>query len=87
MVKRAPTQADSEAVLTLTSGAGEIAVSGVFNADPDTNLQVVTVTVEDTDTDDISPGTYHWELKRTDAGFETPLGYGTIAMKRGVHHA
>ena len=43
------------------------------------------MTVLDTDTDAIAPGLYHYELKRTDAGFETPLALGTLTLKRGVH--
>lgn len=84
MLKRELGDADADALLTKTTSSG-IAVSGSFNADPAVNTQVATVTIADTDTDAIAPGLCRWELKRTDAGYETQLGYGTIQLVRGVH--
>ena len=84
MVKRRTSDADAAAVLTKTTGSG-IVIAGTFNSVITTNTQVATVTVLDTDTDAIAAGLYHYELKRTDAGFETPLAFGTLTLKRGVH--
>jgi len=36
--------------------------------------------IADTDTDNLSPGTYDWAVYRTDAGSETVLAYGTVAL-------
>jgi len=83
MVKRRKTDADSSALLTLSG-----TVSGTFNASPSVNTQVITVTLVDTATDtEIVEGLAHWELKRTDAGAEAPLAFGTITFKRAVHVA
>jgi hypothetical protein len=84
MWKRRASDPDERAVLTKTSGSG-IAVAGTYNADPDVNLQRATVTVEDTDTLTVAAGLYVFELKRTDAGFETVLAYGALTVRRGVH--
>lgn len=84
MVKRRKSDADVDAVLTKTTTSG-IAIDGTFNATPGTNTQVATVTVDDTDTLTLPPGSYYAELKRTDAGFETVLAYGVLTIKRGVH--
>lgn len=88
MVKRHPEQADNLALLTKTTGAGDIAIAGVFNSNPDSNLQRATLTLTDDATDtaaEVPPGLFHWELKRTDAGFETVLAYGTFEAIQGVH--
>lgn len=85
MVKRAAADPDGAAILTKTTSAG-IVISGVFNAAPATNTQVATVTVADTDTEPLSPGPYVYELKRTDAGAETTLAYGTLTLLQRVHH-
>lgn len=39
-----------------------------------------TVTIEDTDLDPIEPGTYFWDVWRTDAGSERCLGYGQFQV-------
>jgi hypothetical protein len=86
MVKRHKDQADLLALLTKTTAGGALVISGSYNADPAVNTQRVTLTVADTDTDTaINEGLYHWELKRTDAGFETVLAYGTFECVQGVH--
>jgi hypothetical protein len=84
MVKRKATDADLAAVVTKTTGAG-IVISGSFNSDPDSNTQEATVTIADTDTDSLYAGVYHWELKRTDAGSEARVAYGTISLNQTVH--
>ncbi len=61
-------------------------VSGVFNAVPATNTQVVTFTLTDTDLaatifkGDDTPLRY--SIKRTDNGFEQPLRYGDVTITR-----
>ena len=84
MVKKKRSDADASALLTKTT-ASAIVISGSFNSDPDENTQIATVSIEDTDTTSLDPGTRYWELKRTDAGFETVLGYGALRLIRGVH--
>lgn len=86
LVKRRPTDADVDALVTKTTAAG-IVISGVFNASPATNTQKATVTMVDTETDAIAAATYYWELKRMDAGSEQRIGYGRIAFNQTVHRA
>lgn len=86
MVKRFKDQADNVALLTKTTTGGHITIGGSFNADPTVNTQRATLSVLDTDTDTaINDGMYWWELKRTDAGFETVLAYGSFECIQGVH--
>lgn len=76
MIKKRATDADAAALKTLTTAGGAIGISGA----------VATVSVADTDTDSLDAGVYAWELKRTDTGAETVLGYGQFRLIRGVHH-
>jgi len=85
MVKRHAQDGDARALVTKTTTAGQIVISGTYNADPDLNTQVATVTIEDTDTHTLVPSDSQHELKRTDAGFETTLSYGRISLVRRVH--
>jgi hypothetical protein len=86
MVKRHHDQADNLALLEFTTGDADITIAGAFDANPNTNAQRATLFVGDDATDaEINPGMYHWELKRTDAGFETVLAYGTLECVQGVH--
>lgn len=81
MVKR--NKSDSDASALLTAGG---TVSGTFNASPSVNTQKITVTLVDTDTDtEIAEGLAYWELKRTDAGAEAVLAFGTMTLRRAVH--
>lgn len=84
MLKSDPNISDASASVTKTSGSG-ISVSGTWNATPASSTQRLVVVLEDTDTSSLTPGTYYWELKRTDAGSETVLGYGLLSLVRGVH--
>lgn len=84
MLKTDANLADSAASLTKTTVSG-IAISGVYNATPASNTQRAVVTIADTDTTSLIAGNYAWELKRTDAGSETVLAYGTITLIRSVH--
>lgn len=79
MLKRKLSDADVDAALTKTT------VSGIALTTPASGL--CTVTVADTDTDALSPGTYVHELKRTDAGNEAVLVQGTVELLRAVHRA
>jgi hypothetical protein len=74
------------ALITKTVGSG-ITISGSFNASNSLNTQRVEVVVEDTDTwstdpegQRLSPKTYRYALKRTDAGSETLLAYGDFVL-------
>lgn len=40
-----------------------------------------TVTIDDTDTDSIAPGTYFWDVWRTDSGSERLLGKGAFTIE------
>ena len=83
-LKRKPEDGDGKALITKTTSSG-ITVSGSYNAVAAQSTQRATVTLEDTDTDNLPPGVYAYELKRTDAGFETVLAFGPITLIRGVH--
>ena len=87
MLKRKLSNADSAALVTKSTTAGGVGVTGVYNAAPGTNTQRATVTVADTDTDTLTAGTCYWELKRMDAGLECVLAYGEFELVRGVHRA
>src|SRR5262245_21667791 len=81
MVKRNIDDADGAALITVAG-----TVSGTFNANPALNAQKIRATLVDTDTDtEIQPGVGHWELKRTDAGLEEVMGYGSMDLRRAVH--
>lgn len=47
-----------------------VAASGTFRA-----------SLTDTETDNLQPGTYAWDVWRTDAGFERLLGEGAFVVK------
>lgn len=85
MLKADKKDLDVRAALTKTTAAG-IVISGTFNAVPATNTQVATVTLAAADTKPLAPGLWYYELKRTDAGFETVLAFGKFTLTRGVHH-
>lgn len=78
-LKKRATDADSASILTKTT------VSGIALTTPASGI--VTVTVDDTDTDSLAPQTYYHELKRTTAGNETVLAYGTALLKQALHRS
>lgn len=80
MWKRSPSAADSAAVLTKTTAAGGIVLTTAASG-------ICTVTIADTDTDSITPGTLYHELKRMDAGNETVLTTGTVLLQRAIHRS
>ena len=85
MVKKYKDQADAAAILTKTTTGGAIVIGGSWNSDPDVNTQRATLTITDTDVATVPARLYHWELKRTDDGFEVPLVLGVIDIVDGVH--
>jgi hypothetical protein len=85
MIKRSGHDADVAALLTKTTPT--ITITGAYDAVIADNLQRANVAILDTDTDAIAAGMCAWELKRTDAGFETILGYGPIKLQRSVHRS
>ena len=70
------TDADATAVLTKTTA------SGIALTTPTSG--VCTVTIADTDTDTLDPGTYRHALKRTTADSETILTYGNATIKQAA---
>ncbi len=79
MVKRNATDADGAALVTKTTAGG-----GVVLTTPASGI--CTVTVEDSDIATIVGGNaYAHELKRTDAGAETVLSYGSFVLTQAVH--
>lgn len=61
---------NSTSKLITASGSITVAASGTFS-----------VSIADTDTDNIAPGTYFWDVWRTDAGLERCLGYGAFRIQ------
>lgn len=73
-LRRKNTDADPP-LISKSTGAGTITITGVFNATPSVNTQRVLVSILDTDTDGLEAGAYMHSLKRTDDGFETVMMY------------
>ena len=71
--------ADASALLTKTTA------SGIALTTPTSGI--CTITILDTDTDALNPGTHFHELKRTTADSETVLATGRCVLKRAVHRA
>ena len=71
-------------VITKTTGGSGITVTGVYNAVRATNTQRVVVSIADTDTENMRAGDYEYTLKRTDAGSETTLAFGTVTLRKGT---
>lgn len=69
---------DAAALITKTTGGGGIALTTPVSG-------ICTVTIEDTDTDPLGPLSGVHELKRTNAGSEAVLSYGTLELKRALH--
>lgn len=87
MVKRHAYDLDAAAVLVKTTAAGGVTITGIFNETLTLNAQVARVTISDDDTAALLPNLYVYELKRTDAGFETPLSAGFLELDYAVHRA
>jgi hypothetical protein len=74
---------DDDAILiSKTTGAGTITITGSYNSDPDTNTQRVNIITLPADTEFLQPGRYYHTLKRTDSGFATVLSYGDVHLKK-----
>ena len=79
MLKANLTDLDASASLTKTTS------SGITLTTPTSGI--CTVSIADTDTDSLAAGLYYHELKRTTAGSETILSYGTCLLQRSVHRS
>lgn len=79
MLKRKASDTDALAKITKTTADG-IALTTPLSG-------ICTVSVADTDTDSLRADIYWHELKRTDAGFETVLTYGTCELVQSVHRS
>jgi len=86
MLKRNRYAPDSEALITKTTAAGGLVIAGLYSAVLASNLQVVTLTLLAANTQTLAAGRRFYELKRTDAGYETVLAYGAFTLLRSVHH-
>jgi hypothetical protein len=79
---------DATALITKTTSLG-ITIAGLFNADPATNNQVITIAVDDLDTQPIAGAlaarTYYHELKRTDTNVEAVLLQGRVSLLPSLH--
>lgn len=79
MVKAARTDADADALLTLTTDGAEITLTT-----PATGAGEVEV--DESDIADMAASTrYFHELKRIDSGFKTVLIHGTLRLGQAVH--
>lgn len=77
VMKRRFTDADASALITKTTPGGITITDG-----PNGECRL---TVTDEDTALIRAGFYVHELKRTDAGAETPLCAGTVILRQSGH--
>jgi hypothetical protein len=83
------TAASDTALIEKTTAAGGITITGTYNVNPVTNTQRVRVQIEDEDTYGpdptpaiivAAPATYHYALKRLDAGAETIYVWGKFRL-------
>jgi hypothetical protein len=66
--------------------AASLAAEALITAEPtvsDVEQALADVTLADTDTEALSPGTYFHRLRRTDAGSESVLAYGPFVLLAG----
>ena len=75
-VLRRLSPSSSTAVLTKNTSGGTIVISSGSGTD-----DRATVTVTDDDTLNIPAGTYHYAIRRTDAGNEQVLAFGTAELQ------
>lgn len=80
MVKKRAADLDSLAKVVKTVTDGGIAITSAASG-------IITITVFAADTVAINPGTYRYEIKRTNTGQETVLTYGSCVIRQSVHHA
>lgn len=84
MLKTDPNIDDADASITKTLSDG-ISITGAWAPASTSNTQRVEVAIEASDTEDLIPGNYYWELKHTDAGAETVLAFGILTLVKSVH--
>lgn len=77
VLKARPTDADASAKVTKTTPSG-ISITDGANG-------ICQVVVTDENTANVKAGFYFHELKRTDAGSETPLCEGTVVLRQSRH--
>jgi hypothetical protein len=82
-LKRRDTDGDVDALIE--KQPADITVTGVYDVDPAQNTQRVVFTVTDEDLADVPAGFYVHELKRDDAGAETPLIKGRCVLLQSGH--
>lgn len=78
MLKRRLTDPDANALVTKTTGAGSITLTTPLTG----NCELI---VTDENTAAVEAGFYVHELKRTDAGAETPLCEGKARLRQSLH--
>jgi hypothetical protein len=71
------------AAINKTTSSG-VAVEGTYNVDPAQNTQLVVVTLDKTDSVNLTAGDYEFELWRTDDGFEQSLEDGPVTLDKGL---
>ena len=80
--------ADSAAIFTKTTSGGTITFDAgdttAFPVELPGANTVIVVAILDTDLDPLTVGEYDWDLKRTDAGSEAVVAYGTLTMTKGI---
>lgn len=87
MLKQSRDDADAAALLTKTTGAGQIAVVGSYSATRAANTQRVRVAILSNDTLVIEAGLYRHELKRTDAGQAAVAVSAKALLLQAVHRS
>lgn len=87
-LKREP---DGAAVLTKATGGSGITIGNGDTAGWPPELTgantVIVIAIDDTDTDSLEADYYHYEVKRTDAGQEAIVAYGTITLSKPISGA
>jgi hypothetical protein len=82
-LKRRDTDPDVDALIEKVPA--NFTITGAYNVDPAQNTQRVLFTVTDEDLADVPAGFYVHELKRDDAGAETPLIKGRCVLLQSGH--
>jgi hypothetical protein len=75
---------DADPIVVSKTTVSGITVTGSYNSVRASNTQRVVVAIEDTDTASLKAGDYVYTLKRTDAGSETTLAFGTVTLRQGA---
>lgn len=67
-------------LFTMRGGGIIISVAGVVVNGPD---GTISIDLEDTDTDDLAPGRYDYDVWRVDDGSEQPIAVGALTLLAG----